>query len=232
MKLGCPRCGAPASLDSVRCGYCQAGLQTVACPSCFGLLFFGSKFCPRCGAKAEEPAPVHEGADCPRCRTRMAFQTLGGCGLDQCPSCGGIWLDNTTFDAIREDKDKQAAFVPEGRSRLETHDPTEQAVVYLRCPRCGDLMNRTNFAGRSGTVLDSCKPHGTWFDKDELARVIEFIRAGGLDLARQDQLERMRQEKRRIEIELSRRALPGIAGEPERDAETAAAGRLLRFLLQ
>lgn len=231
-SLGCPRCGAPASLDSVQCAYCKAALQTVACPSCFGLVFFGSKFCPRCGAKAQEPAPEHASVDCPRCRTRMTFSMLGGCGLDHCASCGGVWLDHATFDAIREDKDKQAAFVPQGGApKLATYDPTAQGVVYLACPRCGDLMNRTNFAGRSGTVLDACKPHGTWFDKDELTRVIEFIRAGGMDLARKDQLERIREEKRRIDNELSRRPLPGLVDDPDASSGTTAAGRLLRFLL-
>ena len=45
-------------------------------------------------------------------------------------------------------------------------------------------MNRVNFADCSGVIIDVCHDHGTWFDRDELRRVIEFIRAGGMDLAR------------------------------------------------
>jgi Zn-finger nucleic acid-binding protein len=231
-SLGCPRCGSPAALDSVRCDYCKAALQTVACPSCFGLIFFDSKFCPRCGAKAEFPAPEHAAADCPRCAKRMAFHTLGGCGLDQCRDCGGIWLDNAVFEEIQVDRDKQAAFLPPGEdSKLKTHDPTKGPLVYLGCPRCGDLMNRVNFAGRSGVLLDVCKPHGTWFDAQELRAIVEFIRAGGLDLARQDRLERLREEKRRIEKELAERPVPGVPGAAADLSEKATAGRLLRFLL-
>src|SRR5439155_12887026 len=68
---------------------------------------------------------------------------------------------------------------------------------YLPCPRCGELMNRLNFAHASGVIIDICQPHGIWFDKDELRRIIEFIRAGGLDRARlkeQQQLEEARRE--------------------------------------
>jgi Zn-finger nucleic acid-binding protein len=58
-------------------------------------------------------------------------------------------------------------------------------------------MNRVCFAHCSGVVVDVCKAHGTWFDKDELRRIVEFIRAGGLEQARADEiaeLERKRQE--------------------------------------
>ena len=44
--------------------------------------------------------------------------------------------------------------------------------------------NRINFAKCSGVIVDVCKGHGTWFDRDELTRIVEFIRGGGLDAAR------------------------------------------------
>jgi Zn-finger nucleic acid-binding protein len=58
-------------------------------------------------------------------------------------------------------------------------------------------MNRSNFGMRSGVIIDVCRGHGTWFDRDELRRVIEFIRSGGLDLARQREIEQLREAKRR-----------------------------------
>jgi hypothetical protein len=45
-------------------------------------------------------------------------------------------------------------------------------------------MNRLNFAHTSGVIVDVCTPHGTWFDADELRRVLEFITNGGLEAAR------------------------------------------------
>ena len=55
-------------------------------------------------------------------------------------------------------------------------------------------MNRINFARCSGVIVDVCKGHGSWFDASELREIIEFIRAGGLELSRQ-------KEKREIEFE-------------------------------
>ena len=53
-------------------------------------------------------------------------------------------------------------------------------------------MNRVNFAKCSDVIVDVCKGHGTWFDKDELRQIVEFIRGGGMEQSR---------EKLRHEIE-------------------------------
>jgi Zn-finger nucleic acid-binding protein len=45
-------------------------------------------------------------------------------------------------------------------------------------------MNRKNFGGMSGVVVDVCKKHGTWFDEGELPRVLEFVASGGLERAK------------------------------------------------
>ena len=44
-------------------------------------------------------------------------------------------------------------------------------------------MNRINF-DRSGVVVDICKGHGIWFDRDELKRIAAFIDAGNLGKSR------------------------------------------------
>jgi Zn-finger nucleic acid-binding protein len=71
-----------------------------------------------------------------------------------------------------------------------------QAVTYVRCPDCESIMTRKNFARRSGTVIDLCSAHGVWFDRDELARIIEFVRTGGLDAARRREVEDLKEEAR------------------------------------
>ena len=68
-------------------------------------------------------------------------------------------------------------------------------VKYLPCPRCRQLMNRVNFAQRSGIIVDVCAGHGTWFDANELHRIVQFIRDGGLTTAREfekQEIERVR----------------------------------------
>src|SRR6266478_4996049 len=71
--LNCPNCGAAVASDHAQCDFCKTRLKTMACPSCFGLMFVGSQFCGHCGAKAVQTA-VQDGDDlgeCPRCRKRL-----------------------------------------------------------------------------------------------------------------------------------------------------------------
>lgn len=188
--LNCPMCGAPASSTANLCEHCGARLATVACPSCFGMMFLGQKFCPHCGAQAQRTEVA--GGDsklCPRCRVRMEAIVVGKENLSECPKCAGIWADADTLHQICDDREEQAAVLG-----MADHVPApeaasvEQQIRYVPCPVCKKLMNRVNFANCSHVVVDVCKQHGTWFDKDELRRIIEFIRAGGLDQARAREL--------------------------------------------
>jgi Zn-finger nucleic acid-binding protein len=175
-SLNCPSCGASVSSDATNCLYCGAMLQTVACPSCFGLLFKGTKFCPHCGAKAQAQAEgTKTGEVCPRCHGELLAIKVGDTPLEQCGQCGGVWVDSATFEQICSDREAQAA-------ALGLHLPPprdlETDVHYLKCPKCPGLMNRVCYANRSGVVIDVCRKHGIWLDRDELRRIIEFIRAG------------------------------------------------------
>src|SRR5581483_2011108 len=107
--LNCPMCGAPQATDATKCDHCGARLATIACPSCFGLVFEGSKFFSHCGANVEQPAPETETArNCPHCKVPMGAVTLGGVKLLECAKCEGIWLDNATFEQICADREKQS----------------------------------------------------------------------------------------------------------------------------
>jgi Zn-finger nucleic acid-binding protein len=68
------------------------------------------------------------------------------------------------------------------RSELEP-----QKVVYLKCPACGKLMHRRNFARASGVIIDECKEDGIWLDADELGKIAAFVSSGGLAYARERQ---------------------------------------------
>jgi hypothetical protein len=48
-------------------------------------------------------------------------------------------------------------------------------------------MLRKNFAGgQSRVIIDVCRQHGLWFDDEELAQVLAFVRASGGRAARED----------------------------------------------
>ncbi len=52
-------------------------------------------------------------------------------------------------------------------------------------------MNRRNFGRHSGVIVDICGSHGIWFDAQELAQVVRWVRSGGLEDAQLD-LARLR----------------------------------------
>jgi Zn-finger nucleic acid-binding protein len=200
--LNCPMCGAPASSDSTVCEHCGARLATVACPSCFGLMFRGAKFCSHCGARADR-VEVEGGEHelCPRCRIPLKAVMVGSTNLEECPKCEGIWADTTTFDQICADREKQATVLGMATPLPESEGKLEETIRYIPCPVCQKLMNRVNFANCSHVIVDVCKGHGTWLDRDELRRIVEFIRAGGLEAARAKQISELQDEQRRLSAE-------------------------------
>ncbi len=197
--LNCPMCGAPATTDATRCEHCGARLATVACPSCFGLMFLGAKFCSHCGARADR-AEVEDGQRqlCPRCRAPLNAVAVGNTNLRECPKCEGLWADAASLEQICSDREKQAAVLGMAQSLPETAGTPAEAVRYVPCPVCRKLMNRVNFANCSHVVVDVCKAHGTWFDRDELRRIVEFIRAGGMEEARARQISELEEQRRRL----------------------------------
>ena len=209
--LHCPACGAAVSSDATRCDFCGAALATVACPSCFGLMFAGAKFCSHCGAKADRAEVAGgEARLCPRCQVAMKAVTVGTISLLECSQCEGIWLGVEALLQICAEREKQAAVLgmpapPQGAMEME------KQFRYIPCPVCRQLMNRVNFAHCSHVIVDVCKAHGTWFDKDELRRVVEFIRAGGLEKARAQELDQIKTAQQRLAS--ARISLPSVDSE-------------------
>src|SRR5215470_7660868 len=233
--LNCPMCGAPASSESTSCDHCGARLATVACPSCFGMMFVGSKFCSHCGAKADrKDVASGVGGSCPRCHTPMETIVIGKTNLRECPRCEGIWADVEALDQICADRENQAAVLGTAQHLPEPESELEEKVRYLPCPVCDKLMNRVNFAKCSHVVVDVCKGHGTWFDKDELRRIVEFIRAGGLDAARDREKAELEEQERQARAATLARGSQTIS-EPSYDDwgfGISIAGSILKKILQ
>jgi Zn-finger nucleic acid-binding protein len=174
-------------------------LATVACPFCFGMMFAGAKFCSHCGAKGDRnEVPGGEMRLCPRCKVGMKAANVGTTKLLECGTCEGIWVDVETLQDICSEREKQAAVLGMP-SHPEQGVAFEEKVRYVPCPVCLQLMNRVNFAHCSRVIVDVCKAHGTWFDKDELRRTVEFIRGGGLEKARAQQLQEIKDEQKMLE---------------------------------
>jgi Zn-finger nucleic acid-binding protein len=169
------------------------------------MIFIGSRHCQHCGAAAVAPNPTGLSIlKCPRCKVDMTPKELGGFEMRECESCGGLWLEIGVFERICADREQQSSVLGAALNAPMPHQyqaSPEIKVQYVPCPQCNQLMNRLNFARFSGVVVDVCRGHGTWFDRDELSRIIDFMRSGGLDLSR---------EKEKRELALERERLAGL----------------------
>jgi Zn-finger nucleic acid-binding protein len=172
------------------------------------MIFAGSKFCPHCGAKTENPEPVNESAikSCPRCKVPLNPVVLGATRLEECGKCNGMWVNVETLETICTNSEKLAAVdtAVAAEVRPAQFEPEIDNIRYVPCPVCTKLMNRLNFGGISGVVVDVCRGHGTWFDPGELQHVVEFIRSGGMDAARR------REQEKEAELARIRKAVPPV----------------------
>jgi Zn-finger nucleic acid-binding protein len=154
-------------------------------------VFVGSKHCQHCGADVAQPA----GRDaaplpCPRKCGAMRAVRFGGADMYACATCNGLWVDAETLQRLVSERIKPAPLVGTGIAAPAPAHVKLESVQYAPCPICKNLMNRLNFAHTSGVIVDVCTNHGTWFDADELRRVLEFISAGGLEAARARELRK------------------------------------------
>jgi len=169
----------------------------MACPGCFALVPVRAAHCPGCGAllAPRESSPA-DGAPCPACAKPLATAKVGELEIQECRACGGLWLDRAVFEQLGASRERQGAVL--GALPAQEPPPAKrlEPVKYRPCPACRQFMNRVNYAKRSGVVLDVCKGHGLWFDKDELRRVLAFIAGGGLDRARELEIGALKEAKR------------------------------------
>lgn len=192
--LNCPDCGAAVPANGTECEFCHARLATIGCEKCFGMVFVGSRHCQHCGAEVRNPTDRNAPPlKCPRRCGDMRAVRFGGADMWECRTCSGLWVDRVTVERLIAERLKPAPLLGTGLPRAKPEPLKLQPVVYAACPECEKLMNRLNFGHTSGIIVDVCGKHGTWFDADELRRVIEFVAAGGLETARARELAEARE---------------------------------------
>jgi Zn-finger nucleic acid-binding protein len=120
--------------------------------------------------------------------------------------CGGVFVDPDTLESLTRQSAMEAGVSVTGARRAAL---LEADVRYRPCPSCGALMMRRNFAGRSGVLVDVCRPHGVWFDANELTAVLMFVASGGLrevERAAAEEAKRELAERRAAALALQAKA--------------------------
>ena len=119
---------------------------------------------------------------------------VGETTLLDCQRCDGLWVGAEAFERLCSSREAQAAVLHQANPEPR---PMER-VRYRPCLECGTMMNRLNFAKVSGTVVDVCKNHGTFLDRGELQAIVRFIQGGGLERARQRQIDDLKEQEQRL----------------------------------
>ncbi len=178
----CPVCGGFAQEGDRACRFCATLLATLRCGRCFELSIPDALHCHGCGAELGlVPEAARSRETCPDCKTALqAFQTGAG-RLLACERCGGQLVTHALLRALLEQREVLGRAAPS--LDVPRGNPLSAPVRYRACPSCAQLMNRKNFGGTSGIVIDVCSLHGSFFDAGELPRVLEFVRRGGLSRA-------------------------------------------------
>jgi Zn-finger nucleic acid-binding protein len=149
----------------------------------------------------------------------MSVLDCGPGAVHDCGGCGGQFVE---VAALRELLERHA--IDTGIERPRTSARFAVAPVrYVACPVCRALMNRRNFGGVSGVIVDVCAKHGTWCDRGELPRVLAFVESGGLaHHGEQGRHERQRLASHRAADALQRSSLTSEADADRRGGSLVA----------
>jgi len=189
--LECPRCGAAlpmtAAAAPVECSYCKSVVVPRPKPAPVHVIervvervVVQSPSGPGTDAPRRAPRAPRTSAPgvllCPRCDSKLFGANTGAITIHGCGMCGGIWLDNAASKRVVERMEPVALDLADCASSRAQHtvDKTETGIP---CAVCGQAMQRTRVAEATVDV-DICPEHGTWFDCDEMQRVMRsFDRA-------------------------------------------------------
>lgn len=194
----CSSCGAPREGEAPSCGFCGSSYtlaerdRHTICPSCAARISDQASYCHHCGTAivAETVGSAETEHPCPSCDDshHLRSRQLGNESVSvlECGHCAGLWVGNDTLKLLLKKartRAESAVGPPPAPSDLPPI-PTS-GRLYRPCVVCGALMNRQNFARRSGVVIDRCKNHGIWFDDQELEAILHWVGSGGLEQAQQ-----------------------------------------------
>jgi hypothetical protein len=190
----CSVCGAPAQAGDFSCRFCGAGIATLCCSRCFHMNMAHAQHCSGCGCELGliVESQLLQDAHCSDCHQPLEAIKEPAGTLLCCRRCGGQFVEHALFRNLIQHAETAGAAIPDAPYKRPPPKAALERVHYRPCAVCGQMMNRKNFGGASGVIVDVCAKHGTWFDADELPQVLEFVQTGGLVRERARELERER----------------------------------------
>ncbi len=181
------------------------------CRSCSAPLSVNSSHCRYCGVRNDMDLQgqheysvqgVNSGRMCPHCEIALEtiqLQLEQPLSIERCTDCFGLFFDLGELEFLLEYSVTDLGSINQVYLNNINTDfySIRQAVKYIKCPVCQAFMRRTNFARKSGVIVDSCPYHGLWLDNGELQHLMEWKRVGGQLL--HEQVQRQEKASRRAE---------------------------------
>lgn len=210
----CKSCSAPLLANTNQCQYCgvRNDVDLQAKHSYIVQKKVSDRICPHC----DKPLQT------------IQIQLSQALLIERCDNCFGLFFELQELELLL---DYAISHVTEiNRVHLDNVNAERyslrQVVKYIKCPVCRQFMNRTNFAQKSGVIVDSCRSHGLWLDSGELAHLMEWKKLGGQLLHEQKQIEQAAHFRKRVPESVS--DLPRFPG---RKDSISLEGELLELLV-
>lgn len=203
------------------------------CSSCSAPLQVNSNHCRYCGVRndmdfhGQHDYSAHSVASertCPHCAIALEaiqLQLEQPLVVERCKTCFGLFFDLGELESLLDYSVTEVGSINHAYLNNINSDyyQTKQVVKYIKCPICQAFMRRTNFARKSGVIIDSCRHHGLWLDNGELQHLMEWKRVGGQLLHEHEQQQAKKPRKTDIDNSLGG-TLQGAARQEGVDLET------------
>lgn len=100
---------------------------------------------------------------CPKCEVKMDVFFQLGVEIDQCNSCGGVWLDRDEWKALTRSRGANAVDL-----KVVNLQPTD-----YDCPRCKAKLFEGEHEKYADFKIDHCERcGGGFFDRGEMVRLL------------------------------------------------------------
>lgn len=106
---------------------------------------------------------------CPNCQTELQTAVRHGIGVDACPSCKGMWLNQQELDALEDE-----AFDLGDREKGTLVFATEASD--RTCPVCAKPLQGFMYRLYDLPLEFCAQGHGYWLDAGEDDRVVALMR--------------------------------------------------------
>jgi Zn-finger nucleic acid-binding protein len=173
----CSTCSAPLPANTNRCVYCQVRSDVdLHSRYDYSVVETGSKrICPDCDTALTTIDLNSIDSTSISSNTDEKFQ------IERCDSCFGLFFDPGEIEEFLEKSVSNVFLINQKHMRSINRDryQKEKSIRYRKCPVCQSFMQRSNFAHRSGVIIDRCYQHGIWLNSGEITHLMEWKKAGG-----------------------------------------------------